>query len=97
MSFQRLNGMQLSEDHKTVSIQPGNTWSAIYSELAQYDLAVIGGRSAPIGIGGLVTGGKFTCTYIWVTGYSDTLSRWYIFPRRRLWAGLRQRCQLRRK
>lgn len=57
VSFQRLDSIQLSADHKTVAIQPGNTWSAIYTELARYDLAVIGGRSAPIGIGGLTTGG----------------------------------------
>lgn len=58
VSMQNLNAIQLSEDRRTVSIQPGNTWSTVYTELAKSSLAVIGGRVAPIGIGGLTTGGN---------------------------------------
>jgi hypothetical protein len=57
VSLKNLNGIALSDDHKTAHIQPGNTWNRIYTELQQYDLAAIGGRVAPIGIGGLTTGG----------------------------------------
>ncbi|KAJ0120475.1 fad binding domain containing protein [Diaporthe amygdali] len=57
VSLKKLDSIALSADRKTVFIQPGNTWGHIYGELANYDLSVIGGRVAPIGIGGLTTGG----------------------------------------
>lgn len=58
VSLEKLNSIKLSSDKKTASIQPGNTWSQIYTELSKSDLTVIGGRVSKIGIGGLTTGGK---------------------------------------
>lgn len=57
VAFKNLNSIELSSDRKTAFIQPGNTWSQIYTELEKYDVAAIGGRVSPIGIGGLTTGG----------------------------------------
>ncbi|KAI5458333.1 hypothetical protein BGZ63DRAFT_515057 [Mariannaea sp. PMI_226] len=57
ISFENLNSITLSSDKKTASIQPGNTWQTIYTQLAKSNLAVIGGRVSKIGIGGLTTGG----------------------------------------
>lgn len=57
VSLRNLNSIALSADRRTASIEPGNTWGLIYSDLAKYDLSVIGGRVTPIGIGGLTTGG----------------------------------------
>ncbi|POS75634.1 hypothetical protein DHEL01_v205976 [Diaporthe helianthi] len=57
VSLSNLDRITLSDDHTTAFIEPGNTWNRIYTELQQYDLAAIGGRVAPIGIGGLTTGG----------------------------------------
>jgi hypothetical protein len=57
VSLKNLDHITLSEDQRTAFIGPGNTWSRIYTELEQYDLAAIGGRVAPIGVGGLTTGG----------------------------------------
>ncbi|KAK7710525.1 hypothetical protein SLS63_012955 [Diaporthe eres] len=68
VSLRNLNSIALSADRKTAFIQPGNTWGHIYSELEKYDLAVIGGRVTPIGIGGLTTGGGisfFSNIYGW--------------------------------
>lgn len=55
VSFRNLSSISVSADRKTASVQPGNTWYDVYNTLASYDLAVIGGRVAPIGVGGLVS------------------------------------------
>lgn len=57
VSFEKMKGLTLSSDKKIASIEPGNLWHDIYSTLAEDNLAVIGGRVAAIGVGGLVTGG----------------------------------------
>lgn len=58
VSFQNLRGVALSADKKVASVQPGNTWGAVYAALEKDDVAVIGGRMRDIGVGGLTTGGK---------------------------------------
>ncbi|KAI3401489.1 hypothetical protein diail_10923 [Diaporthe ilicicola] len=68
VSLKNLNSIELSADNSTAFIQPGNTWGHIYTELAKYDLSVIGGRVTDIGIGGLTTGGGisfFSNIYGW--------------------------------
>ncbi|KAH6619000.1 hypothetical protein C7974DRAFT_40358 [Boeremia exigua] len=57
VTFQKMKGRTLSADRKTLALQPGNTWREVYSSLEQDGLAVVGGRVAPIGVGGLTTGG----------------------------------------
>jgi FAD/FMN-containing dehydrogenase len=52
------NEIVLSPNHKVVSIGPGAKWEMIYGELEKHGLAVVGGRAAAIGVGGLITGGK---------------------------------------
>lgn len=42
--FQNMKGLELSDDSKTVNIQPGNTWRDVYSTLEKDGLAVVGGR-----------------------------------------------------
>ena len=53
-AFKQLN---VSADRKTTSIGPGSRWVDIYTQLDPQNLAISGGRSAPVGVGGLVTGG----------------------------------------
>ncbi|KAL8657424.1 MAG: hypothetical protein Q9226_001938 [Calogaya cf. arnoldii] len=52
-----LKQVKISSDRKTTSIGPGNRWSDIYLQLDAQNLAIPGGRVAPVGVGGLVTGG----------------------------------------
>ncbi|KAL1600894.1 hypothetical protein SLS59_005559 [Nothophoma quercina] len=52
-----MKGLKLSADKKTVDVQPGNTWHDVYSGLEKDNVGVVGGRVAPIGVGGLTTGG----------------------------------------
>ncbi|ETN37485.1 uncharacterized protein HMPREF1541_07107 [Cyphellophora europaea CBS 101466] len=68
ISLENLDSIKVSSDKKTVAIGSGNRWARVYSELAKSDLAVIGGRVAPIGTGGLTTGGGisfFSGIYGW--------------------------------
>ncbi|KAH6865545.1 hypothetical protein BKA58DRAFT_320945 [Alternaria rosae] len=52
-----LNQKTLSADRKTVAVGPGNRWKEIYDYLTPYGLAIVGGRAAYVGVGGLTLGG----------------------------------------
>lgn len=68
ISLENLNQIQIASDRKTVAVGSGNKWAQVYSTLAKSDLTVIGGRVAPIGTGGLTTGGGisfFSNLYGW--------------------------------
>ncbi|KAJ4346461.1 uncharacterized protein N0V89_010390 [Didymosphaeria variabile] len=52
-----MKNIKLSEDKRIASIEPGNTWFDAYHALESDNLAVIGGRVAAIGVGGLTLGG----------------------------------------
>lgn len=54
-----LNSAVISSDQKTISIGAGSIWSDIYAQLDSLNLTVVGGRVAGIGLGGLLTGGKW--------------------------------------
>lgn len=57
MALEKLNGIKLSDDKTTVTIQPGNRWSSVYAELDKSGLTVTGGRVSTVGTGGLTLGG----------------------------------------
>ncbi|KAH6629275.1 hypothetical protein C7974DRAFT_184022 [Boeremia exigua] len=66
ISFENLNKISLAADKKTASFRPGNTWFDIYTALEKDQVAVIGGRVASVGVGGLTLGGGisyFSSTY----------------------------------
>ncbi|KAL8894719.1 MAG: hypothetical protein Q9192_004101 [Flavoplaca navasiana] len=49
--------VKVSPDRKITSIGPGSRWGDIYPRIDAQNLAIPGGRVAPLGVGGLVTGG----------------------------------------
>ena len=49
--------LDVSADRSYVSVGPGNLWYDVYSGLEGKNLAVVGGRVADIGVGGLTLGG----------------------------------------
>ena len=51
--------IKVSSDRATTQVGAGNRWVDIYSALAPRNLAVIGGRVANIGVGGLTLGGQY--------------------------------------
>lgn len=57
VTFAGMKDIILSNDRKIASVEPGNTWFDVYHQLEPENLAVIGGRVASIGIGGLTLGG----------------------------------------
>ncbi|EGD86773.1 hypothetical protein H112_05283 [Trichophyton rubrum D6] len=68
IDFSSLKSIIVSKDRRTVSLGTGNTWLNVYSQLQKEDLAVVGGRVADIGVGGLTLGGGisfFSNLYGW--------------------------------
>ncbi|KAK8043985.1 oxidoreductase [Apiospora rasikravindrae] len=54
IDLRRLNSIEVSPDRSTVAIGAGNTWDHVYSHLDPANLCVNGGRTADVGVGGLV-------------------------------------------
>ena len=52
-----MNSTSYDEDTKLVSIQPGTNWQHVYDTIAPYGIAVAGGRSGTLGVGGFTSGG----------------------------------------
>lgn len=57
INLARLNSVVLSQDRKTASIGPGQTWYDVYSRLDPLKVSVVGGREAGVGVSGLTLGG----------------------------------------
>ena len=57
VSFEKLKGIKLSADKKTVAVQPGNTWSDVLTAVSMTGVTVAAGRIGDIGVGGLTLGG----------------------------------------
>lgn len=56
-SFEKLKGIKLSADKKTVAVQPGNNWGDVLTALSTTGVTVAAGRIGDIGVGGLNSGG----------------------------------------
>jgi FAD/FMN-containing dehydrogenase len=52
-----LNSTVYNPEAGTASIGPGARWKGVYTALAEYGVAVPGGRGGTVGVGGFVTGG----------------------------------------
>jgi hypothetical protein len=50
-----LHSVQVADDHKNVSDDGGSEWWEVYKELTEYNITVVGGRSAGVGAGGFIT------------------------------------------
>jgi FAD/FMN-containing dehydrogenase len=60
----RLNTTTLDSSMKVASIGPGASWGSVYSTLAPHGLAVMGGRVATVGVGGIILGGKYSLQFL---------------------------------
>jgi hypothetical protein len=52
-----LREVTLSADKQSARVGAGNRWSDVYSRLDPYNVTVVGGRVASVGVGGLLLGG----------------------------------------
>ncbi|KAL3459884.1 hypothetical protein BJX64DRAFT_193950 [Aspergillus heterothallicus] len=57
IDMSRLDGTVYNPEAGTASIGPGARWKGVYTALAEYGVAVPGGRGGTVGVGGFVTGG----------------------------------------
>lgn len=58
IDLKNLDGIQLVESKSIARIGAGNKWKPVFEELAKNGLAVAGGRSAGVGVGGYTLGGE---------------------------------------
>ena len=61
VDLRAMNVVKLSEDHSVTYAGAGSIWDDIYNMLQPFNLTVVGGRVAGLGVGGLTTGGRFVC------------------------------------
>lgn len=52
-----LNSTTYNADTGTAFIQPGARWASVFDTLLPLNITVPGGRTAPVGVGGFLTGG----------------------------------------
>ena len=57
LSLERLNQVTIANNKKITSIGPGARWIDVYKKTDAQGVAVVGGRVASVGVGGLITGG----------------------------------------
>lgn len=55
-----MNSVNLSDDRRVASLEPGATWKKVYEVLENENLNVPGGRISEVGVGGLILGGMCT-------------------------------------
>jgi FAD/FMN-containing dehydrogenase len=58
IDLSNLNSISLSPDLSSVSVGPGAHWGDVYAYLDPYNVSAVGGRNPPVGVGGLLLGGK---------------------------------------
>ena len=59
IDLSRINEVSVSKDQTTTTIGAGARWIQVSEKLDPMGLAVAGGRSANVGVGGLVLGGTY--------------------------------------
>lgn len=55
----KMNTVSVNDAKTVASIGPGSRWVDVYNYLTPLNLMVTGGRSADVGVGGLITGGQY--------------------------------------
>lgn len=58
LDLRKLNSLQISDDRRLTSIGSGNRWIDVYDYLDPFNVTVVGGRDAQVGVGGFLLGGK---------------------------------------
>jgi FAD/FMN-containing dehydrogenase len=77
-----MNSVTVSADQTQASYGAGNRWIDVYSKLETMGLAVIGGRVADIGVGGLTLGGGisfFSGRFGWACDNVNNYEVWQLF------------------
>lgn len=60
LDLRSLNHISVNGEGNVTSVGGGALWSEVYEYLDERGLAVLGGRVGTVGVGGLLTGGRFT-------------------------------------
>jgi FAD/FMN-containing dehydrogenase len=83
----RIAHLELDEKAQSISVGPGNRWVDVYTALEPLGLTVVGGRSAYVGVGGFLQGGKLRKFHLAASGANLNQKRWHFLPLKPLWVG----------
>lgn len=53
-----LDTISIDKTKSTVRVGSGSRWCFVYEALQKEDVMAVGGRAAPVGVGGFLLGGK---------------------------------------
>lgn len=60
LSLARFSAVEYDFSTQTARVGAGNLWGRVYAALAPYNVSVVGGRNAGVGVGGLLVGGGYS-------------------------------------
>lgn len=111
IDLRKFDEVIVSKDEKSVTIGTGCRWGDVSRILDERGLAVVGGRNADVGVGGLVLGGEFLLPplpfsflsislvlslYLYVWGAAnEKQNRWTVILHTKTWNGMHQHNLLR--
>jgi FAD/FMN-containing dehydrogenase len=58
-----MNTVQFRGSASVVSVGPGARWQKVYDTIDPYGVSIQGGRNGDVGVGGFLTGGKYTLLF----------------------------------
>lgn len=64
-----MNQLDYNAKTKTVAVGTGLRWEEVYPYLDQFNVTVVGGRVPAVGVGGLILGGSFSNSPIYIALY----------------------------
>ena len=59
IDLRSMNAINVSPDQSITTVGAGSIWKDVYTKILPLNLTVLGARVAGLGVGGLITGGKF--------------------------------------
>jgi FAD/FMN-containing dehydrogenase len=59
IDMQKMNQITLAANKSIVALGPGSNWGDVYGKLDPLGVTVLGGRTAGVGVGGLLLGGNY--------------------------------------
>ncbi|KAJ7272502.1 hypothetical protein C8J57DRAFT_1064665 [Mycena rebaudengoi] len=64
IDMQKMNQITLAANKSIVALGPGSSWGEVYGKLDPLGVTVLGGRTAGVGVGGLLLGGNYSSSFL---------------------------------
>lgn len=91
IDLRSMNSVDVSPDQSITTVGAGSIWKDVYTKILPLNLTILGARVAGLGVGGLITGGKFVPLLIKLQRTTKQSTRWNLVLFTRKGFCLRQR------